>query len=178
MNCDKTFIYSNLYIDNQLSEDDRELLQAHLTKCERCQNTFNDLCQLNKLLTEEEKEIPFDLTEVIMEKISFYRLNERYKENKRLKVILVVETIFVIILTYLSLPGLMSNMMKIYSFINNYVAGLGYLNDLMVPISLSYINILTLWSNDSLSSGIYLSLAVICIIFNVILINKIRRQFI
>ncbi|MEW5818925.1 MAG: hypothetical protein AB1782_01925 [Cyanobacteriota bacterium] len=178
MNCNDAYILANLYIDNQLTEDEFNEFEIHIQSCECCKESFNQLNDLNKLLVEDNIEIPFDLTEIILNKISIYRLKERYEENNKLKIILLIETIFVIVVTILSLPQLLTNISDVLSSIQGYYVNLNEFNGFIVSNTIKAISYINTFYPDNVSSSIYISVFILCIIFNVVLVNNLRRQII
>ena len=176
MNCNEAYIQINLYIDNALNKEETISLEAHLEECYECRRIYDELNEINKLLYEEDKPIPFDMTEFILNKISLHNLGVKYKENERLKLILLIETVFVLIIAFLSLPQIVAGMYSWAGTMSLSSVEIGALNELINVMVVNTINYLNIYSNINISLGIYIIIGIICVVFNVFLVNKLRRQ--
>lgn len=176
MNCNDAYILSNLLIDEVLDDSSQQELEEHLSNCSECTKSLNELKLLNSLLTRDEVEIPVDLTDVILNKIPFYIVDKHYKENQKLKFILIFETIVVLFVTILSLPQLMDNIQTISTSINEFMSDSTQLNETAISFGFSTLNYFEQINADYVSSGVYISIIIICIVFNLILVHKLRRK--
>ncbi|GMQ63381.1 anti-sigma factor family protein [Vallitalea maricola] len=108
MDCSKVQEMMSLYIDDQLSKEERKLFEEHIASCEQCkeeldflQTMINNVNDIN-----EEKELPTDFHKNLMVKIDSTNLTERQTENRInslnrfRKYYTAVAAVFVIVLVF------------------------------------------------------------------------------
>ncbi|WP_304942936.1 anti-sigma factor family protein [Vallitalea guaymasensis] len=108
MDCSKVQEMMSLYIDDQLSKEERKLFEEHIASCEQCkeeldflQTMINNVNDIN-----EEKELPTDFHKNLMVKIDSTNLTDIQAENRinRLnrftKYYTAVAAVFVIVLVF------------------------------------------------------------------------------
>lgn len=176
MNCNDAYIFINLFIDEALPKEDLQHLEEHLLDCPECSQSLNQMKEINKLLTEEEVPIPLDLTESILSQISINSLMEKYSENKKLKFILILESIAFIVVMILSYPQLSKNINDISNYFCIFFSDFkSYSYDLSLTTHMinSYFENLSL---TPFSYTILIIIFVVCVVYNLALYYKLRSK--
>jgi uncharacterized protein YpmB len=83
MKCEEVEIKMIDYLDNNLEENDRQLIEKHLETCERCLDEFRDIQQVLNLISKEETIKPDESL-----RINFYHmLNSEIKKSEGRKTV-------------------------------------------------------------------------------------------
>ncbi|MCT4688418.1 anti-sigma factor family protein [Vallitalea sp.] len=108
MDCSKVQEMMSLYIDNQLSKEERKLFEEHIVSCEQCKEELHFLQTMIDNVNDinEEKELPTDFHKNLMVKIDstnsteIQTENRIYRLNRFAKYYTAVAAVFVIVLVF------------------------------------------------------------------------------
>lgn len=87
MNCNEAMDILSLYIDDQLSSQEKELFEQHIASCDKCKEELVYMQNIIKNVSnlDEEKELPKDFHENLLIKIDNIKV-DRYSDRKITKI--------------------------------------------------------------------------------------------
>ncbi|MFV9510227.1 anti-sigma factor family protein [Tepidibacillus sp. LV47] len=139
------------YVDGELTESEKSIMEEHLQVCDRCQNLFQELTEIKNLVfyAYQNIEVPQAIEQQVMTKIELTKMENLFAINK-IPWFQVVLPVLLVALLLTSQPlflsfGIFSSIMKvIFSIIPVIVTIVPYLLGVIVMISLFAI-FLSLW---------------------------------
>ena len=104
--CEKVLELLNQYFDGELSESDTAFVRAHLENCHSCKKAYDELLEIEKLLTNATEDAPAELCGAVMTKLRTEKATA-VKRRKFTKIFGGVAVAAVISLTVLASPAIL-----------------------------------------------------------------------
>ncbi len=82
-NCEKYFDMISAYADDELNEDEKAELEAHLAECEECRSILETYREISAEIIQDTEEVPESFAAGVMDKVASYEKNIKAGKQRK-----------------------------------------------------------------------------------------------